>query len=497
MDLSGRPRLRLAWHALLVLGVALLLMAPALWNGYPLIYFDSEDYVEMSFTWTPIVYRIMGYATFVSLAKPFGTLWAVVWIQALMMAWLLREAVWAFISRWRPHMYVILALALALLTGLPWVTSQVMADVFAGMAVLGFAVLAFGDVLPRWRRLVIVPMVAVSLGVHMSHVAVGLGLVLSILVVWLAARWLRRMPRPRLALPILAVALGTLSVPAVHWLATGRAFFSESGQVLQLALFVQDGLAKKYLDEVCPAGAQLKMCDHKDELPWTADEFLWGASPFDEMGGWKAMHDEASVIVKGAIRLFPLDVARAMVNNTLMQLDLIGVGEDLVPMTWHFVKTELKRYPGDFRAFRFARQQRREGIRFDEINRLQVPVAQAAEVALIVLTFFAWRRRDRISVGLSIVVLLALLGNAFVCGALSNPHDRYQNRLVWLALFAAAVSAVRLDQRFTIRRPPLRLPLREHHQPDPEPDQPPLDGNLRPIQSETVSGRQAASQDSA
>lgn len=443
------------WRVLAVLLVALLLLSPALWNGYPLVYYDSEDYVEISFTWQPIIYRIMTYGAFVAVARPFDTLWVVVWVQALMMAWVLREAVWAWVGRWRAQVYVALGVVLALFTGLPWVVSQVMADMFAGMAILGIAVLAFGDALPRWRRLLLVPIIAIGISVHMSHVAVAIGLALVLTALWLAARWSLRMPRPRLALVIVAVALGVGIVPAVHLAATGRAFFTESGQVLQLALFVQDGLAKKYLDEVCPQGAPFKLCAHKEELPWTADEFLWGESPFDDVGGWKAMHDEAGKIVRGAIRLFPLDVARAMVDNTITQIDLIAAGEDLVPMSWHYVKTELKRYPRDFRAFRFAKQQRRDGISFDEINRLQVPVGQAAQIAVLGLLFFAWRRRDRIAVGFLVVVVMALLGNAFVCGALSNPHDRYQNRIVWLALFSSVIAAVRMDQRFAKRRPPL------------------------------------------
>ena len=40
-----------------------------------------------------------------------------------------------------------------------------------------------------------------------------------------------------------------------------------------------------------------------------------------------------------------------------------------------------------------------------------------------------------------------LLANAFVCGALSNPHDRYGARVVWLASFAVALAALRAYQR--------------------------------------------------
>lgn len=441
------------WRILSVVLVAGFLLGPTFWNGYPLVYFDSEDYVEMSFTWQPVIFRIMTYGLVTVLARPFDTLWVVPLFQALVMAWLLHEAVWAWIARFRPFVFVGLGLLLAVATGLPWVVAQVMADVFAGATILGIAILAFGAALPAWRRLLLIPLVGLSVSVHMTHVAVACGLVLVLAALWLASRFVLRMPRPRLALVVPAVALGVAIVPATHYLATGRAFLSASGQVLQLALFVQDGLAQKYLDEVCPNGAVLKLCAYKEELPETADEFLWGPSVFQKLGGWEGMQDEAAAIVKGTIATFPLDLAKAMLGNMATQLQLIGTGEDLVPMSWHFVKTQLRHYPEDFRAFRYAMQQRHGGIDFELLNQIQVPIAQAAQLAALVLLAVAWKRRDRISTGLLATVIVAFLGNAFVCGALSNPHDRYQNRIVWLALFAVSIAAIRLDQRFTTKRP--------------------------------------------
>ena len=41
-------------------------------------------------------------------------------------------------------------------------------------------------------------------------------------------------------------------------------------------------------------------------------------------------------------------------------------------------------------------------------------------------------------------VSLAILANAFVCGAMSNPHGRYGARIVWLATFAALTALLRL-----------------------------------------------------
>ena len=38
---------------------------------------------------------------------------------------------------------------------------------------------------------------------------------------------------------------------------------------------------------------------------------------------------------------------------------------------------------------------------------------------------------------------VAILANAFVCGVLSGPHDRYGARIVWIATFTAAIAILR------------------------------------------------------
>ena len=47
------------------------------------------------------------------------------------------------------------------------------------------------------------------------------------------------------------------------------------------------------------------------------------------------------------------------------------------------------------------------------------------------------------------------MANAFICGALSNPHDRYGARIIWLAVAALALAAVRLYEQSQ------RLPSRD------------------------------------
>jgi hypothetical protein len=59
------------------------------------------------------------------------------------------------------------------------------------------------------------------------------------------------------------------------------------------------------------------------------------------------------------------------------------------------------------------------------------------------------RRRDIRSVPLLVFVFLALLGNAVICGVFSNPHARYQSRLIWVPAFA--LSLLMVDKRFALR----------------------------------------------
>ena len=52
------------------------------------------------------------------------------------------------------------------------------------------------------------------------------------------------------------------------------------------------------------------------------------------------------------------------------------------------------------------------------------------------------RRLDDLTL-LAATVSVALLGNAFVCGVISGPHDRYGARMVWIATFVALIAAFR------------------------------------------------------
>jgi hypothetical protein len=440
--------------AAVIVAVLGALLWPALWNGYPLVYHDTEDYVNMSFTYDLVTWRIMPYALVMGLGRVFGSLWAVAALHAVLATWLLHEAAAAFVPRQRWLALIGTAAVLALGTSLPWVVATLMPDAFTALVPLGLATIAFGCALPRWRRLLLALPLAIMIACHLSHLMLAAALVLVLLVLRLVTQFRAQALRPMVLVPLYAVVLGGLLVPATHRLITGEAFMTRAGRVLQLALFVQNGLAQRYLDKVCPQGSALKLCPYRDKLPATADSFLWAhwASPFWKLGGWTGMREDARKIVIGAVRTFPGEVTLSGMRNAVRQFGEMRLGDGLDPKRrpgWpgEYYDTAQARYPNEFASYIGARQQQGKGIDFAPLNAMQQPVAWGGMLLLCLLLLEALRRRDAAAAGLATMVLLAILGNAVVCGALSNPHDRYQNRIVWLAVAADALLLARLQAR--------------------------------------------------
>jgi hypothetical protein len=93
-------------------------------------------------------------------------------------------------------------------------------------------------------------------------------------------------------------------------------------------------------------------------------------------------------------------------------------------------------------AMNAARQQQNPSISFAAINQIHYPVALAGMALLpivFVLGLFTGLRWPFAE--LAATAMLALIGNAMVCGAVSNPHDRYGARMVWIGAFIVLLAA--------------------------------------------------------
>lgn len=103
----------------------------------------------------------------------------------------------------------------------------------------------------------------------------------------------------------------------------------------------------------------------------------------------------------------------------------------------------IERYiPSQLKRMRAVRQQHWD-INFAAVNRLHVPVALVSTLVMAMFGHAVLRRRLDDLTLLAATVSFALLGNAFICGVISGPHDRYGARMAWIATLTVLISAAR------------------------------------------------------
>ncbi|HZY59753.1 MAG TPA: hypothetical protein VFE56_08325, partial [Candidatus Binataceae bacterium] len=74
------------WGGATLLAATLVLSGAAIYNGYPLVYPDTGDYVALA----DISFRSIFYSLLIAPARLTGSLWPVVFLQSLIVAHLLR-----------------------------------------------------------------------------------------------------------------------------------------------------------------------------------------------------------------------------------------------------------------------------------------------------------------------------------------------------------------------------------------------------------------------
>lgn len=442
-----------------ILAGAALLTWPALMNGYPLAFIDTVSYLRHTTLGEHPWDKTAAYGPFIYAFHWAWTLWLPMAAQGILcslLLWLTQRVATGIVT---PMRHLLLCAGLALFTSVAWFTATIMPDALTGWVVLCLYLLGFGEARLTRAEMVFAGVVgAIAIAVHLSHLPAAGGLVLLVLL-------LRRRLRPalRAAAPVAAAIVFLL---AANLIAFGRPVLSAHGSFFLFARLQADGPAVDTLRRHCP-DAGWYLCDYIGTLPMDADHFLWSPdSPAQRdrhgqarpMGG-TLLAPEASAIVATTIREQPFAVARVMALNTLRQLGTTALGDtldnlDLQNSVQMGIRDQFS--PAELARFDAGAQMR--GVLPD----LAAPFArvQGPVLVLALLAVFAWLARpahwrDAERLGLVLMLLAALVGNAFGTGALSGPHQRYGARIAWILPLAAALAwAPRRRDDARVGRPP-------------------------------------------
>jgi hypothetical protein len=440
------------WTLAFVAGV-LLLIAPAIYNGFPLLQYDTGGYLSPWFEGKLEINRSVPYGLLL-VAGRFPDFWPVLLVQAALTVWVMAVTLRVHGLGNRPLVLLGLIAVLSVITTLPWLTAILLTDIFAGLGVLALYLLLLRDCdLRGAERLALTVLLAASAATHSATMVMLLGLVIAAALFWLIDS--ARMPYVRVGRAMMALLAATLFVLAANGWIAGRAAWAQGGFALSFGRMLEHGIVKNYLDAHCPDNS-LRLCPYKDALPAKADDFFWGEGVFDKLGRFEGMRNEMRRIALGSVFEFPLKQIASIATETARQLVMVDTGAGVVNWVWNSYRSIEIHTPEAVPAMKAARQQQGQLV-FKAINRLHEPLAWLGMLLLPVVALIACRRAPFTDLGeFAAAMMLAILANAAVFGTLATAHHRYGARIVWLAPFVVAVALLRLYERRAAHAIPAR-----------------------------------------
>ena len=298
-----------------------LLCAPAIWNGFPLMFDDVGGYLERWPTASLALGRSTVYGSLVWFTSGTHFIPAIV-VQALITVFVVDVAVKVFLARNRPPwLLTTIIAAMAAITGVAMFVSKVMPDAWAAPGVLGLYLLAWHtESLTNCERAVLVAIVAFAGAAHLATFGVLAGLSIVYVAAWLAGRWLGTTPEG-MGVAIAAVWSGLLLLLVGNFIVAGRPTLPAEGDIFLLGRMIADGMADQVLAEECPR-PDWQLCDYRNALPSYQEAFIFDSdSPLQKIGGEHdpRAHREITSIIAQSLTRHPIAHAERAVTLTAAQ----------------------------------------------------------------------------------------------------------------------------------------------------------------------------------
>ncbi|MGY3367258.1 hypothetical protein ACVWZL_004383 [Bradyrhizobium sp. GM2.4] len=341
------------WLRLAAIALPLLLIAPAFWNRYPLLQWDTGGYLARWYEGYLVPSRSTVFGIYLHYGESSG-FWINLAVQSLATLWLLQLTL-RVLSMMQTFRFVVISLLLILSTALPWLASMLLTDIFAGLSVLSLFLLVVGG--PRTSALEKISLFVFTAFAAATHSAT-LGVLLGLCIAgWMARPLLGpRLPIAGLAQASLTILAGGLMLVSANHALSGKWTWTPGGTGVAFGRMMQDGIVARYLNDHCPR-EKLKLCPYRDQLPASADEFLWGKSMFNTLGRFEGMNDEMGTIVVGSLADYPAWQAGAALQALGQQLLHVATGEGTNGWIPH-TRGIIERYvPSQAAPMRAARQQ--------------------------------------------------------------------------------------------------------------------------------------------
>lgn len=441
-------------HFFYILAGALILMMPALYNGFPLVYVDSGTYIKSGMELSVPLDRPVMYGLFIRLASLNESLWLVILAQCMILSYVLSLCYKTF-SGSNPggNTWLFMIAFLTAFTGIGWYSGQLMPDIYTAIAVMCGLLLLVYQRLTILERILTSVILIFSECVHFSNFAICI-LVLLVLFVFAKTKLMSPsvVKEIRFLMLTAVLASGILISSLVNYSIGGRFGMNQASHVFLMGRMLDAGLLEKFLNEKCAANNYI-LCDCKDQLPADSRAFLWsGESPLYRDGGWEKSSYEYNRILKDMFtspKYLVLFTYRGILSgfSQLFQNQIGGSGLEgnyndgpdtpvAQQIAIHF-RQEQKPYHQSRQNTNLWEQ----GLDFSVLNMIYYPLLTLTVLFLFFIRSVKqiWDEISSFSKLLFTVLITGILINAFVTGTLASVCDRFQGRIGWLFVFTAVL----------------------------------------------------------
>ena len=463
--------------AIIYLGLAgLLLSVVALINHFPVIFFDTSNYIDRA---SAVMKLLLGSSTAAQeigvamsgagkattgetysnpfFLRPF-TYSAFLIPFATPLTFLLTPFAHGVLSAYVIRRLLVavgvastaaFAACILLLTGfssLPVTAAYVMPDIFTGLLIaFSFAVVQGWERRSVSGRLFDTGLMTFLVAAHLSHIPIALAISVMFLLSLAVFRGAFRAPYI-LGGVVVPLIVAPMILIASNVAVAGRPVISESSSLFLLARFVGDGITQQYLRTACPQKdyvlcSELGRLDEADTHGSVSDYFLWDKDGTVSRLSNPRLVDEAPELNRETLRAYPGQITRNAIGNTINQLLTFQIDDDINNPPAPFVTQSIAGVSPAL-ADQYLNSLQSRGVFPLEIAR---GLANAGLIAsLAVIGYIAAFQRQLIDRRLWLLGLFALAGiaeNALAIGALSEVHNRYQSRVMWLVPLVAIIFA--------------------------------------------------------
>lgn len=445
--------MKLSWlqYCLLFVIMALVLCIPAFYNGFPLFFPDTINYIKSGFGNYAGNTRLWLYGGFVRHISLWESLWLIPFAQGL----ILTGAIYLmfkyfFRKKYSEISFVIYLLIVSSTTALSFHVSMLMPDIFTPIVILSFCILLLAEEVSKKDYAITVFLFFLSSGMHNSHTLLNLIIILIIVVGALIKRW-----RPiyqqlgitfrKVAAMIVLVFCSYLTTCTIQYSKTGIFAGTRGGGVFLFARLCDMGLAQSYLNENC-SKLDYDICKHRGSLG-LGRFFLWsGGSYLNKSDRWHWSKKKVDFynqlcweilttpkyLKKYVIRCIEATFMQIFCVNFNNQADLYAAREN------GFMKSIQPYFPEYFLVAHDSRQIQKlySDYEINLGNTIQKIVLLLATLIVLLALFFEQRHSEK-EKAIVLFLLLGMLVNAFIVGAASGVYDRYQSRVAWLITLPA------------------------------------------------------------